>query len=159
MITVVRPKRHSLYPPDLNLLFSMIYNSSSFHQEEHWIPICLPKFNSKGFLYAYIIFLSPEIALLLITADRDAFFDNQSARKAITEVRNADCFVPLMHMQELAHKGLLDSMQEAVRDSPFTTASIDAGAVQHFLYKSNHYLQYVMPVFEPPLDTETQQQM
>lgn len=55
-----------------------------------WLPICLPKFNSSGFLYTYVSFIQPDdlasseakedgpknkakVALSVITRDRDGF--------------------------------------------------------------------------------------
>ena len=31
--------------------------STSFRSVESWSPICLPKYNSRGFLYAYVSYL------------------------------------------------------------------------------------------------------
>jgi len=76
LVSVIRPKRHSLHPPDLQLLFSMLFNAATFRDGgEHWTPICMPKFNSKGFLHAYIHFFRPEICVVLMSANKDAFFE------------------------------------------------------------------------------------
>ncbi|AOA63565.1 Vacuolar fusion protein [Komagataella phaffii CBS 7435] len=67
LITVMRPRRHTLHTADLQLLFSMIFNTNTFKtsstdkpefqvNEEFWVPVCLPRFNSNGFLYAFIQF-------------------------------------------------------------------------------------------------------
>eukprot|EP00833_Pecoramyces_ruminatium_P018029 jgi/Orpsp1_1/1192061/evm.model.d7180000090253.1 len=32
--------------------------STSFRSVESWSPICLPKYNSRGFLYAYVSYLN-----------------------------------------------------------------------------------------------------
>lgn len=54
LITILRPRKHSFHPSDLHLIFNMINSSSSFRAApESWMPICLPKFNDKGFLHAY----------------------------------------------------------------------------------------------------------
>lgn len=88
LVSVIRPKRHSLHPPDLQLLFSMLFNASTFRDGgEHWTPICLPKFNSKGFLHAYICFFRKEIALVLISADKDAFFEMREVKEVVVEVQ------------------------------------------------------------------------
>ncbi|KAH3668560.1 hypothetical protein OGAPHI_002314 [Ogataea philodendri] len=70
LITVLRPRRHTLHTSDLQLLFSMIYNTNTFKttpidnnsqelaaNEEFWVPICFPKFNPNGFLYSFIQFV------------------------------------------------------------------------------------------------------
>ncbi|ODV84432.1 hypothetical protein CANARDRAFT_187086, partial [[Candida] arabinofermentans NRRL YB-2248] len=78
LITVLRPRRHTLHTSDLQLLFSMIFNTNTFKSaskkdqdleegeqqrqqltsnEEFWVPVCLPKFNPNGFLYSFIQFI------------------------------------------------------------------------------------------------------
>lgn len=69
LISIVRPKRHTLHTSDLMILFEMIYNTNTFKSkndedeklrivtnETFWIPLCLPKFNSSGHLYTLIQF-------------------------------------------------------------------------------------------------------
>lgn len=68
LISIIRPKRHTLHSSDLMILFEMIYNTSTFKaKDEHgamkfisnetfWVPICLPKFNCNGHLYTLIQF-------------------------------------------------------------------------------------------------------
>ena len=40
----------------MHLIVNMI-NSTSFRSVESWSPVCLPKYNSRGFLYAYVSYL------------------------------------------------------------------------------------------------------
>lgn len=76
LISIMRPKRHTLHTSDLMILFEMIFNTNTFKSKnteteegdsnEHelkittnetfWVPICLPKFNSSGHLYSLIQF-------------------------------------------------------------------------------------------------------
>ena len=75
---------------DMQLLFSMVFNSTSFlNGNEHWIPLCLPKFNAKGFLHAYI-WAEDSCAIILISADKNAFFNMREVKEKVhTElVRN-----------------------------------------------------------------------
>ncbi|RDW78549.1 guanine nucleotide exchange factor MON1 [Aspergillus mulundensis] len=55
LVSVVRPKKHSLHPGDLQLLFNMIFEAEAVKAGggESWIPVCLPGFNSSGYLYMY----------------------------------------------------------------------------------------------------------
>ncbi|VEU23453.1 DEKNAAC104639 [Brettanomyces naardenensis] len=73
LVDVLRPKGQALKTTDLQLLFSMIYKTNTFksarrpdqnddrlsltQNEDFWVPICLPKFNPNGFLYAFIQFV------------------------------------------------------------------------------------------------------
>lgn len=69
LISIMRPKRHTLHTSDLMILFEMIFNTNTFKSksddgdelkfitsETFWVPICLPKFNSSGHLYNLIQF-------------------------------------------------------------------------------------------------------
>jgi hypothetical protein len=70
LITIIRPKKHTLHTSDLMILFEMIYNTNTFKMKNEvdnkilnfitneifWVPICLPKFNSNGHLYSIIQF-------------------------------------------------------------------------------------------------------
>lgn len=99
LLSVIRPRRHSLHPSgtlltgpadsiDMQILFSMIFNSNSFlNGNEHWIPICLPKFNSKGFLYAYIC-TQERVAVILISADKNAFFNMREVKEKLLSELN-----------------------------------------------------------------------
>lgn len=75
LVTLVRPTAHSIHPTDLQLLLNTISSSASFREPDadSWIPICLPRFNNRGFLYAYISFVSAATGVVLISAERDAF--------------------------------------------------------------------------------------
>lgn len=100
LVTLLRPKDHSIHPADLHILLSTIGNTDALRtpNAESWIPICMPRFNSRGFLHAFICYCnretkvamqqaavsSPEeaeskgdlgLGIILITADKEGFFD------------------------------------------------------------------------------------
>jgi hypothetical protein len=136
LVSVIRPRRHSLHPPDLYLVFSMLFNTTVFKDgEEHWVPICLPNFNNTGFLYAYIHFFAPETALVLISPDKNAFFELQEAKVNI--------------LDEMKEKQLIDPIQQSIKKGRFKCMDIPAPLIRHFLYKSKQNVQFVMPSFEP----------
>ncbi|KAK9450691.1 trafficking protein Mon1-domain-containing protein [Limtongia smithiae] len=136
LVSVVRPKRHSLHPADLQVLFSMLFHNGTFNDgREHWIPICLPKFNNRGFLHAYIVFFRPKVALVLISANRDSFYELRKAKEDILEnLTDDNCMLPI---------------DTAVKLGRYRTPDIGAPAIQHFLYKSRSSVQFTMPNFEP----------
>ncbi|CAN6667824.1 vacuolar fusion protein Mon1p [Trichomonascus vanleenenianus] len=137
LVSVIRPRRHSLHPPDLYLVFSMLFNTNSFRGGgEHWAPICLPRFNSTGFLYAYINFIDGrDTALVLISPDKNAFFDLQQARHRIVE--------------RLEEQNLLEPIRQSLNRGRFKCVDLSVPLIRHFLYKSKMNVQYVMPSFEP----------
>ncbi|EIE81968.1 hypothetical protein RO3G_06673 [Rhizopus delemar RA 99-880] len=75
LVTLLRPRKHSLHPSDLHLLFNMLNGSKTFHSAEAWTPLCLPKFNSKGFLHAYICYIDEDTSIVVISTDKSNFFE------------------------------------------------------------------------------------
>ena len=141
LISVVRPKRHSLHPPDLQLLFSMLFNSATFRDgSEHWTPICMPKFNSKGFLHAYINFFEPEICVVLISANKDAFFEMREMAASV--------------IANLKSSSLLSNITAAIpRYVP--TDIVPGTPIRHFLYRSRQNVQFTMPAWGGHYPTRT----
>lgn len=103
LVSVVRPRKHSLHPGDLQLLFNMIFEAEGVKAGggESWIPVCLPGFNNRGYLYMYVDFLDlredtgdaesvatkeESVAIILISADKESFFELQAMRNALVEV-------------------------------------------------------------------------
>lgn len=72
---------------DLHLLFNMLTGSTTFDLAESWTPLCLPKFNSKGFLHAYICYIAPDVSIVMISTDKDRFFDMSEWKSTLVEVR------------------------------------------------------------------------
>lgn len=110
LVSVVRPRRHSLHPSDLQLIFNMLFQADSVKTGggENWIPLCLPGFNRNGYLYMYVSFIQPnvldeaetsrtsdksgkkdEVAVLLISANKDSFYELRNMRNAVIEVSAA----------------------------------------------------------------------
>lgn len=107
LVSVVRPKKHSLHPGDLHLIFNMLFEAGSVKAGggENWIPLCLPGFNNTGYLYMYVSFLNlehpsepiqerpkssegdpDEVAVLLISAEKEGFFEMRGMRDELVEV-------------------------------------------------------------------------
>ncbi|KAF2087181.1 DUF254-domain-containing protein, partial [Saccharata proteae CBS 121410] len=157
LVSVVRPKKHSLHPGDLLLIFNMLFEAGSVKAGggENWIPLCLPGFNNTGFLYMYVSFLSiaepdldrderpstssgeeDEIAILLISANRESFYEMRQMRDDL--------------VQQLEKNGGLDSIRTAVKRGRLSCTDIVPGTVlRHFLYKSRGNVQFTMPSYEP----------
>ena len=59
LVSVVRPRKHSLHPGDLHLIFNMLFEAGGVKasEGENWIPLCLPGFNNTGYVYMYVSFL------------------------------------------------------------------------------------------------------
>ncbi len=110
LVSVVRPKRHSLHPGDLQLIFNMLFEAGGVKAGggESWIPLCLPGFNKNGYLYMFVSFLSSknddkeantrssdnlenenEVVVLLISANKEGFFDLRKMRDDLVDVGGA----------------------------------------------------------------------
>ncbi|KAI5361316.1 Putative vacuolar fusion protein Mon1 [Septoria linicola] len=157
LVSVVRPKKHSLHPGDLHLIFNMLFEAGSVKANggENWIPLCLPGFNNTGFLYMYVSFFSAsegktevveervsgsekddELAIVLISANKEAFFELHKMRDDL--------------VSELESSGSMSNIKTAIRKGHATCSEIVPGtSLRHFLYKSRGNVQFVMPSFEP----------
>ena len=157
LVSVVRPRKHSLHPSDLQLIFNMLFEARGVKAGggENWIPLCLPGFNKNGYLYMYVSFVTAsendeeeahedrsewgkreEIAILLISANKESFYDLRGMRDAVAE--------------QLEKNGSMAIIKAAVRRGRLTATDIVPGTVlRHFLYKSKGNVQFTMPSYEP----------
>ncbi|XP_019634270.1 PREDICTED: vacuolar fusion protein MON1 homolog A-like isoform X2 [Branchiostoma belcheri] len=138
LVTVVRMKEHSLHPADLHLVFNLVDASTSFQSAESWTPICLPKFNSNGYLHAHVSYLDEECSacLLLLSADRDVFFELSEARQKI--------------VTRLNKYGCLQAVRESLSKGSYKVAQIGIPDLRHFMYKSKSTAQYTSSELEAP---------
>lgn len=83
LITLVRMKKFFIHPTDLHLILNLVASSESFKTAESWTPICLPKFDSNGFMHGHVSYLAEDCqaCLLLLTVDRDVFFTLSEAKQ------------------------------------------------------------------------------
>jgi len=159
LVSVVRPKKHSLHPGDLHLIFNMLFEAGSVKAGggENWIPLCLPGFNNTGYLYMYVSFFSTseayttgsvpqerpssagkddELAIVLISANKEGFFELRKMRDELVE--------------QLEQNGSMAVIKTAIRKGHASCSDIVPGTVlRHFLYKSRGNVQFTMPSFEP----------
>ena len=121
LVSVARPRKHSLHPSDLQLIFNMLFEVDGIKAAggENWIPLWLPGFNKNGYLYMYVSFVDAhdepmaeiyqggdrpgkkdEVAILLISASKESFFELRKMRDALTKVRFG-VPVPLLALADL----------------------------------------------------------
>lgn len=161
LVSVIRPRRHSLHPSDLQLIFNMLFESDGIKGGggENWVPLCLPAFNNEGYLYMYVSFFEDEkhesqggskkddeeptydqeIAMVLISTDKESFFGLKKMRDDVA--------------QQLAKNGSLAVIQSAVRARrPLLSQIVPGNPMNHFLYKSKANVQFCMASLEAPFD-------
>ncbi|KAG6831949.1 hypothetical protein H0H92_006550 [Tricholoma furcatifolium] len=182
VITIIRPKKHSIHPADIHIILNTIHSPSILNSpaSSSWIPLCLPKFNPSGFANAYISFLrqdrdlastptppitNPEhtssiqfpLALVCISAGGD-FDAIRSWCATVTEVRYTQDLMhisPDEHAQRLEKDGTLDAITNAssCRETEYSVADLGIPGLRHFVYKSRSQVQITAPTFEDPYHT------
>ncbi|XP_058815140.1 vacuolar fusion protein MON1 homolog A [Topomyia yanbarensis] len=129
LIALVRMKKYFIHPADLRLIFNLIECSESFKSAESWTPICLPKFDSTGFLHAHVSYLAEDCqaCLLLLSIERDVFFVLSEAKRKITDkLRRSNC---------------LEAINDAMNNKGIKLQSIGIPEIRHFIYKSKSNAQ------------------
>ncbi|EDP54151.1 conserved hypothetical protein [Aspergillus fumigatus A1163] len=133
---------------------------------ESWIPVCLPGFNSSGYLYMYVSFLDlrensgtsasettteQSVAIILISPNKEGFFEMQEMRNSLVE--NPGCLGQtnsIRRWQQLEKNNSINIIKEAIDGGRPTTTDIVPGTVlHHFLYKSRANVQFTMSSYEP----------
>jgi len=158
LVSVIRPRKHSLHPSDLQLIFNMLFESGGIKAGggENWIPLCLPAFNNSGYLYMYVSFFDSnpdstsaepaqerprddsedEIAIILISPDKESFYDLKEMRDKVAD--------------KLSKNGGLALIRAAAKEGRPRIPVVAPGAqVSHFLYKSRANVQFCMATLEP----------
>ncbi|KZT43772.1 DUF254-domain-containing protein [Sistotremastrum suecicum HHB10207 ss-3] len=141
VVSLVRPRKHSIHPADLHILLNTLAvpSLSSSVATASWIPICLPKYNPQAFLHAYISYLNPEIELTLIS------ICGGREMEAVREWSD-------QAVQRLKDEGTLLSLEHAARRCEYGVGELSIPGLRHFVYKSRQHIQITSPVFESPYD-------
>ncbi|XP_017095803.2 vacuolar fusion protein MON1 homolog [Drosophila bipectinata] len=141
LISLVRLKNQLIHPADLRLIFNLVECSESFKSSENWSPICLPRFDKKGFLHAYVSYLADDCqaCLLLLSIDRNGFFELKDAKVKITE--------------KLKKNHCLEAVNEELKQ-PFNVKLyqqvVGIPELRHFLYKPKSTAQLLCPMLRHP---------
>lgn len=146
LVTMVRPKKFSLHPSDLHLIFNLVSASTAFHTYESWAPICLPRFDNSGYLYGHISYLNDEspACLLLFSTDRNAFFALSECKKKI--------------MERLEKYKCLEPLAKAAENGNYSITQVRIPELWHFVYKSRSTAQFTSPQIGHPYTTEAEKE-
>ncbi|KAJ2588694.1 Vacuolar fusion protein mon1 [Coemansia sp. RSA 1722] len=144
LVTLMRPRKHSLHPSDLHLLFNMAA-SKNFLTGEHWTPMCFPKFNDKGFLHVYINYITPSVALILVSADRDSFIDMTQCRLRIT--------------QDLSTDDSLQRMEDAASQRALRPLELGIPGLLQLYYRHKTLVQHFGTRFDEIVDEQQQRRI
>ena len=141
LINIVRPRKHILHSNDLHLLLNFVNSSTTFRNNETWTPLCLPKFNDAGYLYAYISYLSTDVCLILITAEMEDFYQLSECRKMVAQRLTA------------GENSIMNYLENVVKRPEYSVSEVNAPGLLHFLYKSLGTSQITYPKLDPPYNS------
>ncbi|KAI6114397.1 DUF254-domain-containing protein [Pisolithus sp. B1] len=162
VVTLVRPKKHSIHPADIHVLVNTahapsIYNSPA---SASWIPICLPKYNPAAFVNAYISFLwKPDdnsTETPLNTEDRELASSSRAEDGRYQRNSSSDAALCLICISGGGEFETVRSWCDSVAQSGKTHYSVSQLAIpglRHFVYKSRPHVQITFPIFEDPYDS------
>lgn len=139
LVSICRPRSHSLHTSDLQLLFHMVFGPHT-PPGELWLPVCLPKFNDSGFLYCYagqveLEPTAPPLNVLLVSARKGAFFEMKQYRAVLQQ-----------SLQDLpkVKTALVEALKNAFVGTPPPVAGPSKAAlIKHFVYVNKRQLQFV----------------
>ncbi|KAF7314479.1 hypothetical protein MKEN_00920900 [Mycena kentingensis (nom. inval.)] len=183
VISLVRPRKHSIHPADIHILLNTIHAPSILNSpaSASWIPVCLPKFNPSGFVNAYISFPRKDDGLQIsqpptpfdLVASPDA--DTPAVRsRTSSATQSLDSGIALVCISggsggdfetirnwcdlvtdKLEKGGTLDVIVNAFRggQTEYSVSELGIPGLRHFLYKSRAQVQVTMPAWEEPYDS------
>ncbi|KAI9653679.1 MAG: Vacuolar fusion protein mon1 [Alyxoria varia] len=168
LVSVIRPRKHSLHPVDLHLIFNMLFEAKAVRAGggENWVPLCLPGFNNTGYVYMYVSFLntdtvvhregggddteqSPDVAVVLISTSKESFYDLRVMRDHLID--------QFQKAKVTKDRSLLDVIHNSAKvERPSCTEIAPGTPIRHFLFKSRTHVQFVMPSASPLFSTRSQ---
>lgn len=157
LVSVIRPKKHSLHPSDLQLIFNMLFEAEGIKAGggDSWIPICLPGFNKTGYLFMYVSYLDTTSANPASEPSLDTSISKDDAIAIILLSANKESFESMQSMKryliaEFYRTRALQSIQHSLHQGrPSPTDIVPGTGIRHFLYKSRANVQFFMPSFHP----------
>ncbi|KAH9049918.1 trafficking protein Mon1-domain-containing protein [Lactarius hengduanensis] len=181
VITLARPKKHSIHPADLHILMNTAHSPSIVNSSASasWLPLCLPKYNASGFVNVFVTFLQSEHnsestatapdpktkskTSQLETAKADPFLPRKDTNTGldvglVCVSANGDfesirnwCSVVIGRLE---NDGTLASIEKAIRNglTEYSVSDLSIPGLRHFIYKSRAHVQTTAPIYEEPYD-------
>ncbi|KAK0399300.1 hypothetical protein QR680_002981 [Steinernema hermaphroditum] len=144
LVAYVRMKGYLLAPCDLHTLLNTVYANVS-DRSEKMLAICLPRFNSQGFLHVHMSYLwdDSEAVLLFITTAKNQFSALSTIKQEIVRKLNSSRYYP--------------SVRQAIqRPISFDLKQIDCPELWHFIYNNTASAQMCSSAFGKPFISETE---
>ena len=144
LIHLACPRKIALNPIDIYMVMNFVNSSTSFKiSTTSWTPICLPVFDSKGFLHAYVYYIAANICLVMLSTKVDAFYNINEAAKAFTE--------------SLERQSAMNTIIDACSRPQYRIKELSSPGLRHFALKSTLLKQVTAPALIPPDNTPARQ--
>lgn len=137
LVAQMRPKNHILLNEDI---LTLLHATGEEPQGlDLWVPLCMPRFNSSGFLYTYVLRFeaNAKFRLLLTSASKDSFYHMKATAKYITD---------RIHTSKTLKTLTIDrSTKEVLKE-------LHAPLIRHYIYHRKNVRQFYMDNLELELD-------
>ncbi|CAI5738059.1 unnamed protein product [Hyaloperonospora brassicae] len=142
VVAIAQPKKKqfSMRVDDLLLLIDFVYHAPSLAASETWTPVCLPHFSPRGFLYAYVAFLTTDVCLLLLSS--------QPSPEQCPHFQAKKVFVA----RRLEDSGAMDDIRASLRNHSEWRPHRDLPLLLHFIYKNELTGECAEPALGFPFD-------
>ncbi|GEQ68366.1 hypothetical protein JCM33374_g2034 [Metschnikowia sp. JCM 33374] len=143
VLSYLRPRNHKLQTRDIATLLATISMSSDHvpkgKNADLWIPLCMPHFNSSGFLYCYVKKFAVKhnhkpLTIILVSGSKNAFFSMQEAASHVVAKIQANPLFSNRLGSELAQFNGQSSVLNELK----------VASIKHFIYKRKEYNQVFM---------------
>eukprot|EP00933_Yihiella_yeosuensis_P045368 TRINITY_DN4073_c0_g2_i6.p1 TRINITY_DN4073_c0_g2~~TRINITY_DN4073_c0_g2_i6.p1 ORF type:complete len:410 (+),score=63.57 TRINITY_DN4073_c0_g2_i6:417-1646(+) len=103
ILAAVSNRQFKMNALDLGMVVNIIMSSASLRTGESWTPVCLTRFNDKGFAYAYISFIEGSdvgVVFLSTASDGEQFYAiSQQATAVKKSIQQPACWEALGESQ------------------------------------------------------------
>ena len=117
LVSLQNNTKQPVSPRDVHLLVNFLHNSQSLQSTESWTPICLPTFNSTGYVYAYTSYLSDDLTLTLLSTNsqdiaalkegKGRILEQMQRGRLLEEVMGVDPFIDIHEIEGMGVGELL----------------------------------------------------
>ncbi len=123
LVTIVQPSNPSsqLHTSDLHLILTFVGKQPGLLTNEVWFPICLPRFDSSGFLYAYTSCLDPVhtgLSIVLISGNNST--EQFKVFKSASDALSSKLGLPPL---SIVKRSLSTSLSTSTREDKNTTSN------------------------------------
>jgi hypothetical protein len=161
LVASAQPRRAAaLHPDDVLLVCTLVRGARSFRDaSESFSPVCLPRYNSAAFVYAYVAWLAPVACLVLLTPSPEGFPGCAEARKTVELAFTREkVLLAVFSAQQRSPAALAAALQRPPGGGGI--GALVSGTLWHFLYLAQPHgraPQLVCPPFGPPLTDRASQ--